>query len=103
LGQLLEARAHSRTNQRYKRTFKTYSNKAYRIVDGVEEEVFQQINFGADFVQVAYLVWEPVRVEAEWFALQEAYEGIKLWLTVLKFTAALKSSENGQFQFGAGA
>ncbi len=39
LGQLLEARAHSRTNSAIKELLKLAPNKAYRIVDGVEEEV----------------------------------------------------------------
>ncbi|TVZ26870.1 Cu2+-exporting ATPase [Gillisia sp. Hel_I_86] len=39
LGQLLEARAHSRTNSAIKELLKLAPNKAYRIVDGVEEEI----------------------------------------------------------------
>ena len=39
LGQLLEARAHSRTNSAIKDLLKLAPNKAYRIVDGVEEEI----------------------------------------------------------------
>ncbi len=39
LGQLLEARAHSRTNSAIKELLKLAPNKAYRMVDGVEEEI----------------------------------------------------------------
>ena len=39
LGQLLEARAHSKTNSAIKELLKLAPNKAYRIVDGVEEEI----------------------------------------------------------------
>ncbi len=39
LGQLLEARAHSRTNSAIKELLKLAPNKAYRIIDGVEEEI----------------------------------------------------------------
>ena len=39
LGQLLEARAHSRTNSAIKELLKLAPNKAYKIVDGVEKEV----------------------------------------------------------------
>ncbi len=39
LGQLLEARAHSRTNSAIKELLKLAPNKAYRIVDGEEEEI----------------------------------------------------------------
>ena len=39
LGQLLEARAHSKTNSAIKELLKLAPNKAYKIVDGVEKEV----------------------------------------------------------------
>ena len=39
LGQLLEARAHSRTNGAIKALLKLAPNKAYKIVDGAEQEV----------------------------------------------------------------
>jgi len=39
LGQLLEARAHSRTNSAIKELLKLAPNKAYRIVNGEEEEI----------------------------------------------------------------
>lgn len=52
LGQLLEARAHSRTNSAIKELLKLAPNKAYRIVDGVEEEIpTDQIVVG-DFLRV---------------------------------------------------
>jgi heavy metal translocating P-type ATPase len=39
LGQLLEARAHSKTNSAVKELLKLAPNRAYRIRDGIEEEV----------------------------------------------------------------
>ncbi|RKS55059.1 Cu2+-exporting ATPase [Gillisia mitskevichiae] len=39
LGQLLEARAHSKTNSAIKELLKLAPNKAFRIIDGLEEEI----------------------------------------------------------------
>ncbi|MCO5270736.1 MAG: heavy metal translocating P-type ATPase [Cyclobacteriaceae bacterium] len=47
LGQLLEARAHGKTNSAIKELLKLAPNKAYRVVDGQEEEIsIDDINVG---------------------------------------------------------